>query len=193
MLLRTFCLQQQQYFSVFENIFSYLSIIVRVIKMSALETCIRVWKQEAATTAKIMRAYPQDKLDIQPNPKSKDAKGLLWIFVGELAIGEMAIAGNIEFGKGGEAPDSVDEIVSIFEAKASSVIEKASQLTEEDLQKTVKFPVAPGTMGDVPLLDMFWILIHDMIHHRGQLSVYIRLADAKLPSIYGPTADEPWF
>ncbi len=66
-------------------------------------------------------------------------------------------------------------------------------MSEADLRDTVQFLVAPKTMGNVPKLDFLWFLLHDQIHHRGQFSVYLRMADARVPSIYGPTADEPWF
>jgi uncharacterized damage-inducible protein DinB len=60
------------------------------------------------------------------------------------------------------------------------------------LTETVKFPVGPGKMGDMTKMQFLWMLYCDQIHHRGQFSVYLRMADGKLPSIYGPTADEPW-
>ena len=41
--------------------------------------------------------------------------------------------------------------------------------------------------------DFLWMILCDQIHHRGQFSIYLRMADGKVPSIYGPTADEPWF
>jgi len=41
-------------------------------------------------------------------------------------------------------------------------------------------------------MDFLWFLLMDMVHHRGQFSVYLRMADGKVPSIYGPSADEPW-
>ena len=47
-------------------------------------------------------------------------------------------------------------------------------------------------MADVPKMQFLWMLLSDQIHHRGQLSVYLRMADAKVPSIYGPSLDEPW-
>jgi uncharacterized damage-inducible protein DinB len=47
-------------------------------------------------------------------------------------------------------------------------------------------------MGEMTRMEWLWFLLHDEIHHRGQFSVYLRMADAKVPSIYGPTADEPW-
>jgi uncharacterized damage-inducible protein DinB len=45
----------------------------------------------------------------------------------------------------------------------------------------------------VPKIDFLWFLLCDQIHHRGQLSVYLRMAGGKVPSIYGPSGDEPWF
>ena len=40
--------------------------------------------------------------------------------------------------------------------------------------------------------DILWLTLHDMIHHRGQFSIYLRMAGGKVPSIYGPSGDEPW-
>jgi uncharacterized damage-inducible protein DinB len=47
-------------------------------------------------------------------------------------------------------------------------------------------------MGNIPVGDFSWFVLHDQIHHRGQLSVYVRMAGGKVPSIYGPSHDEPW-
>jgi uncharacterized damage-inducible protein DinB len=60
------------------------------------------------------------------------------------------------------------------------------------LQQKVHFFTAPKTLGEISRLEWIWFLLHDEIHHRGQFSVYLRMADGKVPSIYGPTADEPW-
>ena len=65
-------------------------------------------------------------------------------------------------------------------------------MPDEKLMETVKFFVAPKTMGDVRRMDVLWSLLHDEIHHRGQFSIYLRMAGGKVPSIYGPSADEPW-
>jgi hypothetical protein len=58
--------------------------------------------------------------------------------------------------------------------------------------ETVTFFTGPKQMGPVPVGDLLWMTLMDSIHHRGQMSVYIRVAGGKVPSIYGPTADEPW-
>lgn len=52
--------------------------------------------------------------------------------------------------------------------------------------------VAPKQMGDVRRGDLLQMMVMDNVHHRGQFSVYLRMAGGKVPSIYGPTADEPW-
>jgi uncharacterized damage-inducible protein DinB len=60
------------------------------------------------------------------------------------------------------------------------------------VEGTVQFFVAPKQVGDIPAESFLWFMLHDQIHHRGQLSVYVRMAGGKVPSIYGPSADEPW-
>jgi uncharacterized damage-inducible protein DinB len=47
-------------------------------------------------------------------------------------------------------------------------------------------------MGEFRVIDFLWFIFLDSIHHRGQMSVYLRCAGGKVPSIYGPSADEPW-
>jgi uncharacterized damage-inducible protein DinB len=65
-------------------------------------------------------------------------------------------------------------------------------MPDEKLSETVKFFTAPKTLGDIRRIDFLWFLLSDEIHHRGQFSIYLRMADGKVPSIYGPSGDEPW-
>ena len=60
------------------------------------------------------------------------------------------------------------------------------------VSETVQFPAGPGKMADMPKMAFLWMMLCDQIHHRGQLSVYLRMSDAKVPAIYGPSLDEPW-
>jgi DinB family protein len=53
----------------------------------------------------------------------------------------------------------------------------------------LQFFVAPKTLGDYPTMEFLWFLLFDHIHHRGQLSVYLRMV-GKVPSIYGPSGDQ---
>jgi uncharacterized damage-inducible protein DinB len=82
-------------------------------------------------------------------------------------------------------PESVDTVTKDFEKESQQVIAGMEQLSEADLTKDVKF--ASHTF---PADEFALMMICDQIHHRGQLSVYVRLAGGKVPSIYGPSADD---
>lgn len=164
--------------------------------MSAKEKFLQVYDREHAVTMKVLRAYPEDQLDLKPSPKSNTAKELAWIFVLERGLGRMIW--NDDFAQGrvsGEAPkppEKWSELLAALEQAAADFRQLVASASDEDLQQQVSFFVAPKTMGPMSRLDMIWFLLHDEIHHRGQFSVYLRIAGGKVPSIYGPTADEPW-
>ena len=79
-----------------------------------------------------------------------------------------------------------------WEQAHAAFVAHVRRTPDAELNKTVKFMVGPKKMGDLRRMDVLWFLLHDSIHHRGQFSIYLRMVDAKVPSIYGPTADEPW-
>jgi uncharacterized damage-inducible protein DinB len=96
-------------------------------------------------------------------------------------------------GKPPESPGTVGEITNAVEQNYQGAVEALRGLDETNLDETVQFFVAPKKLGDFTKHDFLWFLLHDQIHHRGQLSVYVRMADGQVPSIYGPSSDEPWF
>jgi uncharacterized damage-inducible protein DinB len=153
--------------------------------------------QEHATTMKVLRAYPKDKLDLRPAPKSKNARELAWMFALEQGLLEKALTKGFDWSvppaKMPDPPESMDAILAAIEEghkRLGGIIEK---MADEQLLETVKFFVAPKTLADIPKIQFMWFVLCDQIHHRGQFSVYLRMAGGSLPSIYGPTADEPWF
>lgn len=155
-----------------------------------------VYARESATTLKVLRAYPADKAELRPHAKCKTARELAWIFVIEQGMCLTAMTTGFDWSKPMDmpaAPDSLEEVAAAFEAGVAKMLAAVDALSDEKLGSTVQFFTAPKTMGDIPLMDFLWFVLHDQIHHRGQFSVYLRMADGKLPSIYGPTADEPWF
>jgi uncharacterized damage-inducible protein DinB len=83
-------------------------------------------------------------------------------------------------------------VISTYEKAHAALIERLKRTPDAELNKTVKFFTGPKQMGDVRKMDLLWMMLMDSVHHRGQFSVYLRMADGKVPSIYGPTADEPW-
>jgi uncharacterized damage-inducible protein DinB len=61
------------------------------------------------------------------------------------------------------------------------------------MNETVQFPVGRDQVAPLRRGDVLWMFLYDGIHHRGQVSVYQRIAGGKVRSIYGPSADEAWF
>lgn len=154
---------------------------------------VDMWEREFQTTLKVLNAYPHERHDYKPHEKSSSAKQLAWTFVSEEKVMILgALAGKIDFGSGGSAPATMKEIIEEYKKSHSEAVAKVKAFPEAELNNTLKFPVGPKTMADFRKIDLLWSAVMDMIHHRGQLSVYIRLAGGKVPSIYGPSADEPW-
>jgi uncharacterized damage-inducible protein DinB len=154
-------------------------------------------EREHATTVRMLEAYPADGIDLQPTPKSPVARDLLMMMVKEWGGIIAALTSGFDPSKPPPQMKPLETLEQIraaqkeTHAKAMELVRKASP---EDLTfKTVKFATGPGPkIGDVRVMDVLWMLLRDQIHHRGQLTVYSRLAGGTVPSIYGPSADEPW-
>jgi uncharacterized damage-inducible protein DinB len=153
------------------------------------------YEKEHATTMRVLHAFPPDKIDLRPHMKCKTARDLAWIFAVERGLGTFVFNDGLASGPPREMPkppESWDDLLNAIEKAHREFGDLIRATPDEELNQTVKFFTAPKTVGDIPRLQFLWFLLCDEIHHRGQFSVYLRLADAKVPSIYGPTADEPW-
>ena len=154
--------------------------------------------RETATTLKVLSAYPSDKLDLRPSPRLETARDLAWRFVIEQGMAAKALTTGFDWstppGKPPAPPESLDAIIKAIEDANKETINLVEGTSDAQLTtETVKFFVGPKTLGDIPKIEFLWFLLCDQIHHRGQLSVYSRIAGGKVPSIYGPSGDEPWF
>lgn len=163
--------------------------------MSKKTDFIDAYNRESATTLKVLRAFPAAKSELKPHPVCKTARELAWIFVTEQGMCDVALTSGFDWSKpmaSPAIPDSLDEIIRTFEAGRQRLVDTVRG-KDEDLKGSVHFPTAPKTIGEVPLHAFLWMTLSDQIHHRGQFSIYLRMADGKVPSIYGPSHDEPWF
>lgn len=157
------------------------------------EHFLRRLGHEHKVTLKVMRAFPSHQASFQPHPRSQTAKKLMWTFVQEQALAVAAVEGTLGMTTHmSSEPDTVIEVIEAYETGVRDVMERLQEMPEAGLGRTVKFFVGPGQMGDIPLMEFLWMMLMDSIHHRGQLSVYLRMAGGLVPSIYGPSADEPW-
>lgn len=144
-------------------------------------------RKETATTLRVMRAYPGHEASFRPHERSSDATGLMKTFVFETwLLGAYVFGEELNRSRFGTyAPASIDTIITDFERESLDVMERLEDLDEAKLAETVEFGGATFTK-DAYLM----MMLHDQIHHRGQLTVYVRMAGGKVPSIYGPSADD---
>ena len=156
--------------------------------MISKEDVISLFRKEFATTLKVMRAFPGAQMQFAPHERSQPAKRLMATFVFEMYLLRSYILGEKVDRSAFQqySKETIDELISDFETETTAVIDRIQNLTENDLAKTVEFGGATFTADRFALMMLF-----DQIHHRGQLSVYVRLAGGKVPSIYGPSADDP--
>ncbi len=147
----------------------------------------KVYQQELALTAKVLRAVPEGQLDFKPHERSNTTKDLFRTFIGGLLMDVQFIKGEIPENTMQKVPefDFVAEGVGTFETKAQELLAALENATDDDLQKPLSVWGMDTTRGLMLLM-----MMNDMIHHRGQLTVYIRMAGGLVPSIYGPSADD---
>ena len=152
-----------------------------------------LYTKEFPITLKVLKAYPSKKEDFKPHDRSGSAIKLVHTFIMQNAVLADAIRGEWKMPPSlPPAPATVTEGVASYERGAKALIEAVRAAPESRLSERVDFFVGPGQMGKIAVRELLWMMLLDSIHHRGQLSVYIRMAGGKVPAIYGPSADEPW-
>jgi hypothetical protein len=162
--------------------------------MSEKKKFEEAWDRESATTVRVLRAYPGDKMDLKPHPTSRSAKELAYTFIFEGIGGSQAIQGEMKFPPPNlpPVPTSWTAMITEVERALKHFGDTVKSVDEAQLETPVKFVTGPKKMSDVRRLDVLWFLLNDQIHHRGQLTVYLRMAGGKVPAIYGPSGDEKW-
>jgi len=170
--------------------------MAQATRTSPKEHFLDVLSMEMATTARVLRAYPDSKLDLKPHETSMSAKELAWLLARGHGLMNKALTTGFDWSKPPQAPpsapDTLAEIVAALERDHAWLAETVRGVDESKLEGTIKFLVGPKKLGDMKLMDFFWFVLSDHVHHRGQFSVYLRMAGGKVPSIYGPSRDEPW-
>ena len=148
-------------------------------------------KHEHTATKRCIAAVPPGKGDYTPHPTNMTATDLAW----HLAASEMwfydGIAnGKFDFSGDAKRPEGVNagaEIAAWYEKAFAENIARIEAMTGEQLAANVQF-----AMFNDPAVTYLSFAIRHSVHHRGQLSAYLRPMGAKVPSIYGGSADEPF-
>jgi uncharacterized damage-inducible protein DinB len=162
--------------------------------MGAQETFRRIWDSEFRTTVKVFRAFPAGHLDLKLHERSRSVRDLAW----QCVIDERVMGTVLEKTQHDlrnvppdqPAPITMEEIVTAFSTAHETATRKLSSLTEDEFGRTVTSILAFGEWK-APQPEVLWSNLLDQVHHRGQLTVYLRQAGGKVPSIYGPSGDQP--
>jgi uncharacterized damage-inducible protein DinB len=159
--------------------------------MSTLQFCIARRKAEIPTFLKVLKAMPESGLGHRPDPKSRTAAELAWLLVtSEAALVLLLDTGRVEW-KEDKPPASAGEIVKAYERQSAAVDERLARLDDAGWAKKVQFIMEGAPPWEDALGEFVWGFLFDALHHRGQLTTYLRPMGGKVPSIYGPSADDP--
>lgn len=148
--------------------------------------------REAEITKRLFEVIPEDKLSFRPHPKAKSLGELAWHIA--TTQGGVARLTETDTADASIPPDreaeSLEEILEAFEESLKTAREIIGSTDDERARSDWTATRNGQIIMTIPRAD-FWrsILLNHYYHHRGQLSVYLRELDVKLPSIYGPSAD----
>lgn len=166
--------------------------------MSLSETIAAELKQEAATTRKMLERLPESEFGWKPHEKSMSL-GRLAAHVVEMTgwVGETVTKDQIDFAAGDYVPTeakTAEELLTMFEKTIASCLDALNGASDEHLMQPWTLRNGEQVYFTLPRIAVIRRMsLNHMVHHRGQLSVYMRLRDIPVPGMYGPSADEPAF
>jgi uncharacterized damage-inducible protein DinB len=163
--------------------------------MNQIDSMLHEFREETAITKRVLERVPADKLAWKPHPKSMS--------LGQLALHVASIPGNLtklvqfeEFDAAQAnfqppAPADVKDIHSALDRSVRAAEEYLAGMTEEQAAASWRLTLRGKELFSRPRLGVLRsILLNHWYHHRGQLSVYLRLLEVPVPVIYGRSADE---
>ena len=159
--------------------------------MASREYFLECCEREGPVFVKVFRALPADQLDYRHHPRSRSAAELVWLLVLEEQSGiELAQTGKIEW-KESPPKKSLAEMVADYEKAHAELAPLLKKLDDRTWEETSGRLLVDGQVAfETTVGRMFWLALFDAVHHRGQLSVYLRPMGGKVPAIYGPSADD---
>jgi uncharacterized damage-inducible protein DinB len=166
--------------------------------MRISDTLLPEFDQEMANTRKCLVRIPDDKFSYKPHPKSFDMGSLAMHIATMLQWGVLTLASDsFDYAPvGGEpyvAPVAKDnaELLAIFDKGASEFRAALAATENEAMMSPWSLQAGGKTMFTMPKVAVIrGMIFNHIVHHRGQLTVYLRMCDIPVPAIYGPSADE---
>lgn len=167
--------------------------------MPMIDAFLAEMGHEAATTRRLFERVPEDKMDWRPHEKSMPLSRLAG-HIAELPRWSSTILHDDAFDLDTAAekgwvparPATTAELLEIFDGSVAGFRAAAEGIDDAKLKEKWRLIKGGKAVLEMPrAVGVRSFVLNHMIHHRGQLAVYLRLLDVPLPSIYGPTADEP--
>jgi len=157
--------------------------------MNTREYFVQCFSAEKPKFLRVLQAVPSDKGSYRPHERSGCAADIAWTLASELRDAcELVDNGEVNFVLKPAPP--VSESVTAYEKNANDLESRIAKLDDAAWEKKAKFKMDGNVVWESSLGDMLFGFLFDAIHHRGQLSAYLRPMGAKVPSIYGPSADD---
>ncbi len=165
--------------------------------MTLADALIKELRYESGKSKKMIERVPQDNMGWKIHEKSMPI-GRLAQHIASTPIwaGRTLDSDHIDFGNGSVPPpigplESVDEILTLFSQKIDEAVETFAKYPDEHYHAQWEMRNAGNILFARPRIDVIRdFLFNHTIHHRGQLSVYLRVLDIPVPGMYGPSADE---
>jgi uncharacterized damage-inducible protein DinB len=146
-------------------------------------------QNERKTTRRVIEAVPAAKCDYKPDPKSMSALELAWHIASSECFFMNGVA-DAAFNPGGARPDSIKtpaDVLAWYDDNSAKATARLAALNGDALTRMIDF----HGVFNFPAIVYIGLMSNHSIHHRGQLSAYLRPMGAKVPRIYGGSADEP--
>lgn len=152
-------------------------------------------KHESGSTKRILGKVPEGKFDWKPHQKSMTL-GRLASHVAELLgfLNSILTMDEVDFAKGhykSLVANTPDELMNGFQQKLDEVIQTLGNTTDEKMHENFTLRNGDHVIATLPrMVAIRSMAMNHIIHHRGQIAVYLRLLDIPVPGMYGPSADE---
>lgn len=162
--------------------------------MSATTELLREFDEEMAITRRLIERVPGEKGAWKPHVKSFSL-GHLTQLVARMPGWVTSMLANTEMDLGGGpgySLETTETLLAEFDANVREARAAIAAAGDTDLATTWSLKMGGQVVMALPRSVVLRQTINHLVHHRGQLTVYLRLLDVPLPSIYGPTADEKW-
>ena len=156
--------------------------------MTQREFYVERRRAEGPVFLKVLKALPADRLGYKPHERCPSAEQIVWTLTTELgACLDAATTYRAEWSA--QPPPPLSDMVALFERWSNELTEVVSKMDDASWNRTARFYYQGKVVSEQAVSQFLWFILFDAIHHRGQLSAYLRPMGGHVPSIYGPSAD----